>query len=263
MTEDVSMDTLQFDDRFCGPPGTGNGGYVAGRLAAFFAADAAVEVTLRRPVPLGRTLEVSPAADGLALRAEDGTTLVEVRSVTPASAEAPSSPGRAAATEASKHFAGFASHSFPHCFVCGPARAVGDGLRIFPGPLTEGTATCAAPWMPDVSLADGGGKIRPEFLWAALDCPGASAVGGATLARPMLLGRITGRLFRHLCVGEAATVQAWRTGQEGRKQFAGSAVYGEDGRLCGMATATWFEVAPRISDPAGSIQEVGQRDADS
>jgi hypothetical protein len=246
----MGMDTLRIDDRFCGPPGTGNGGYVAGRLAAFLEAGATVEVTLRRPVPLRCTLEVSAAADGLALRAQDGKTLVEVRSVTPVPAEVPPSPGGAAAAEASRHFAGFVSHSFPHCFVCGPARAMGDGLRIFPGALTEGGETCAAPWRPDTSLADGAGKIRPEFLWAALDCPGASAVGGATLARPMLLGRITGRLVHHLWTGEVATVQAWRIGQEGRKHFAGSAIHGEDGRLCGMATATWFEVAPQAQVPA-------------
>jgi hypothetical protein len=238
------MDTLRIEDRFCGPPGTGNGGYVAGRLAAFFGAGTTVEVTLRRPVPLRCTLEVGVTAGGVALREEDGTTLVEVRQLASMPTEVPPSPGCVAAAQASRAFAGFASHSFPHCFVCGTARGHGDGLRIFPGPVTAVAGTCAAPWIPDASLAGEDGRIRPEFLWSALDCPGASALGGATEARPLLLGRITGRLFHDLWAGEAAVVHAWCLGREGRKQFAGSAVHGADGRLCGLATAIWFDVAP-------------------
>lgn len=38
--------------RFCGPTGSGNGGYVAGRLGAFVDTDGPVEVTLREPPPL-------------------------------------------------------------------------------------------------------------------------------------------------------------------------------------------------------------------
>ena len=49
--------TLVIPERFCGPPGTGNGGYVAGRLASLVASDSGsnptIEVTLRRPIPLG------------------------------------------------------------------------------------------------------------------------------------------------------------------------------------------------------------------
>ena len=38
--------TLSIDRRFCGPPGSGNGGYTAGRLAALIGDPA--EITLRR-----------------------------------------------------------------------------------------------------------------------------------------------------------------------------------------------------------------------
>ena len=43
-------------------------------------------------------------------------------------------------------------HPLPMCFVCGPARVHGDGLRIIPGALPPRpdykTGTFAAPWVP-------------------------------------------------------------------------------------------------------------------
>ena len=39
----ASAPMLTIEDRFCGPPGTGNGGYVAGRLAAFLPTAPAIE----------------------------------------------------------------------------------------------------------------------------------------------------------------------------------------------------------------------------
>ena len=52
--------------RFCGPPRSGNGGYVCGSLAAFV--EGTAEVTLRRPPPLDRPLFVE-REDGLAYQA--------------------------------------------------------------------------------------------------------------------------------------------------------------------------------------------------
>ncbi|WP_324274811.1 hypothetical protein [Blastococcus brunescens] len=45
------METLAVAGRFCGPPGTANGGYLAGRLAPLVDSPA-VSVRLRRPIPL-------------------------------------------------------------------------------------------------------------------------------------------------------------------------------------------------------------------
>ena len=86
-------------------------------------------------------------------------------------------------------------HPFPACFVCGPDRAPGDGLRIFPGPLAD-RPLWAAPWTPDPSVTDVGGRVRPEVVWAALDCPsGIAAAEAAGLARDttILLGRDDGK----------------------------------------------------------------------
>ena len=43
-------EALVIPTRYCGPPGSGNGGYVCGRIAAY--ANGPVTVTLRRPPPL-------------------------------------------------------------------------------------------------------------------------------------------------------------------------------------------------------------------
>jgi hypothetical protein len=43
--------------------------------------------------------------------------------------QAPKAPTWEQAVEASRSYLGFHTHSFPGCFVCGPARP--GGLRIF------------------------------------------------------------------------------------------------------------------------------------
>src|SRR5258705_1038213 len=87
----------------------------------------------------------------------------------------------------------FQAPVFPECFVCGPQRRPGDGLRIFPGPV-PGRELCAAPWTPDASLADGGRSLRPEIVWAAMDCPSgiaAAEAAGIGQSIAILLGRMT------------------------------------------------------------------------
>ncbi|MGR6999796.1 hypothetical protein ACU686_19670 [Yinghuangia aomiensis] len=62
------------------------------------------------------------------------------------------------------------------------ARTEGDGLRLFPGLLPQQPGTTATPWVPDASLADAdGARVRPEFVWAALDCPGGWTVLGTDI----------------------------------------------------------------------------------
>ena len=80
-------------------------------------------------------------------------------------------------------------------------RPPGDGLRIFPGPVA-GLGLWAAPWTPDPSVAGANGKVRPEVVWAALDCPSGIAAaeaaglgaGDAGWDTAILLGRMTVRL---------------------------------------------------------------------
>jgi hypothetical protein len=45
---------LRLEERFCGPPASANGGYACGAIAELLGGE--VEVALRRPLPLGRSL---------------------------------------------------------------------------------------------------------------------------------------------------------------------------------------------------------------
>src|SRR5258705_9409534 len=57
------MTSVIIDKRYCGPPNSGNGGYVCGRLARHIPGGA--EVTLRAPPPLDKPLDVVATDDGL------------------------------------------------------------------------------------------------------------------------------------------------------------------------------------------------------
>ena len=150
----------------------------------------------------------------------------------------PAPPRYVEVVEASRHYVGFTQHPFPTCFVCGPQRSRGDGLRIFPGPVA-GSDLVAGPWMADPSLDAGDGKVRPEFMWAALDCPGWLAV--VRDARMALLGEFAAHVDRCVHVDERCVVVGWHIQSIGRKHEAGTALFDEDGELCGQAHAIWIE----------------------
>lgn len=225
---------LSIPRRFNGPPHSGNGGYVCGRLAGYLTGS--VGVRLRQPPPLERELRVEVSDDEAQLL--DGETLIAQARRMELDIAPASPPSFAEAEAASKSYAGFTRHPLPTCFVCGPQRLVGDGLRIFPGATVDG-AVLAAPWIPHVSLADDAGQVRPEFVWAALDCAGAFAV--MPPSGLILLGELHARLDSAVKVGEPCVVAAWPLGVEGRKHFAGTAVFSSE-RLAAMARATWIEV---------------------
>lgn len=215
------------DRRFRGPSESGNGGYTCGLVASFV--DGPAEVTLRLPPPLDTPLRVE--RDDGAVRVFDADRLVaearpaevHVRPLDPPAFDVAS---RAALPE------GDLDSPFPQCFVCGPHREPGDGLRIFAGPLHDGAVT--APWVPS------GRYTGPEFVWSALDCPGAYACGFGERG-VLVLGRLAARVDAMPRAGERCVVVGWPLGEEGRKAYAGTALYGEGGRLLGVARATWIE----------------------
>ena len=232
--------TLTIARRYNGPPDSGNGGYVCGALAV--AAGDAVRVRLLAPPPLERPLSLVAGEQAGALLLRDGEQTLASAVPAQLRLEVPSAPPYVQAVWASQHYAGFRQHSFPDCFVCGPHRRRGDGLRIFPGLLDSGIV--AAPWLPADDLDGGDGKVAVEFHWAALDCPGYFALVGDT-PRPMLLGEMQAHVDRRVHVGEACTVIGWSMGCEGRKHYSGTAIFDEDGELCARAKATWVEIGVR------------------
>ena len=230
------MQSLKILPRFCGPPTSANGGYFAGLVATLV--ERTLTVRLRQPPPLDTELTVS-ACRGRRAAGAAGTGAHRRGRARGARARSPGAPPHyLEAVEASRHYAGFRHHRFPTCFVCGTQRARGDGLRIFAGPLPE-LSLVAAPWVPDPSLDRGDGKVRAEFMSAALDCPGYYAV--APDDRMMLLAEFTAHVDRLVHVGEACTVIGWQLGSEGRKHVAGTALYDGKGELCGRARALWIE----------------------
>lgn len=227
--------TIQIVERFNGPPDSGNGGYSAGLIAG--AIGAAVNVRLVRPVPMSQDLTISaPAIDRWEVHA--GPELIATATANVADTPVPPAPSWIEAFGASQHFVGFSQHIFPACFVCGPAREPGSGLRIFPGSV-PGTQLLAAPWKPDPSLDDGSGKIRPEFIWAALDCPGYFA---SMSPRAALIGELSVQIDRCVRIDEPCVVTAWQISSDGRKRRTGTALFNADGERCALGVATWVEL---------------------
>ena len=229
------MTTLIVASRFCGPSASSNGGYFAGLVAGL--ASHTLAVRLLRPPPLETELNVLELAEGK-IEVRQGDALVGEAAPARLDLSVPAPPRYLEAVEASRHYAGFVAHRFPNCFVCGPQRARGDGMRIFAGPLSQ-RELVAAPWVPDASLDRGDGKVRPEFMSAALDCPGYFSV--CSDDRMMLLGQLTVHVDRLVHVGESCIVAGWKIGVNGRKYEAGTAIFDGDGELCGRARAVWIE----------------------
>jgi hypothetical protein len=229
------MKTIIVARRFCGPASSANGGYFAG-LVATLASDT-LAVRLMKPPPLNTELEIVERSDG-AFEVRHGDALVGEAKHAELRLELPLAVSYFEAVEASRRYTGFLAHRFPTCFVCGTQRTRGDGMRIFAGPIPE-RAVVAAPWVPDASLDRGDGKVRPEFMSAALDCPGYYALTADD--RMMVLAEFTVHLDRLVHIDESCAVVGWRMSDDGRKHEAGTAIFDEDGEVCGRARALWIE----------------------
>lgn len=213
------------EGRFNGPPGSGNGGYSAGLIASQLPGPGPVQVTLRRPPPLDMPLQVT--ADG---EVYAGEQLIAQTQPAELAGQPPAPVPYDQAVRAAAAYPGLVDHPFPTCYVCGPDRADGDGLRIFPGPLPGGRT--AAPWQVPA------GAGEPE-VWAALDCPG----GWTVLApgRPYLLGRIAAQVERLPGPGAGGVVVGEVIATQGRKAQVRTALYVDD-QLLARAEATWIAI---------------------
>lgn len=221
---------MVIDRHFRGPAGSANGGYTCGVLASLLHGPA--EVTLRLPPPLERPLEVDWEDERRRVELRDGDALVAEAEPAEIALDLPDPiPFEDAAAAALP--AGDRESTFPECFVCGWAR--NDGLGIYAGPVPD-RELVAATWTPRAE------HVAPEFVWAALDCPGAYAVHGGERGMPVL-GRLAARVEHLPHADEGCVVLGWPLGGDGRKLYAGTALFGEDGRVLGAARATW--IAPR------------------
>ena len=221
---------LVIDRHFRGPTESANGGYTCGILASLLHGPA--EVTLRLPPPLDAPLQVDWADERRRIELRDGDALVAEAEPSDVELELPEPIAFEVAAAAALP-EGDRNSGFPQCFVCGWAR--NDGLGIYAGAVA-GTDAVAATWTPRPD------HVAPEFVWAALDCPGAYAVHGGERGMPVL-GRLAARVEHLPHPGERCVVMGWPLGADGRKLYAGTALFGEDGRVLGAARATW--IVPR------------------
>ena len=58
-----------------------------------------------------------------------------------------------------------------------------------------------------------------------------------------VLGRLAARLVSPVRPGERCVVVGWPLGEDGRKLYSGTALYGEGGALKAFARATWIKTA--------------------
>lgn len=225
---------LTIDGRFNGPDGSANGGYVCGSFAGL--CPQPVAVTLHSPprldVPLRAELGGRRAHlwDGEELVATAAPTSHQVGSVEPVSA--------ADATLAMAHYRGRDQHPYPRCFACGTDRDPGDGLLLAPGPVPGRSNLVACQWTPDESLLGVEGRVRPEFVWAVLDCP--SGWTADLVAAPKVLGWMRAEVLLLPAVGETCTVVARLDSADGHGMAGTSTLYDAGGALLARATTRWY-----------------------
>lgn len=246
--------TIVVGRRFRGPDvggGTGNGGYFCG-LVALAAGPSARAVEIRRTtgVPLDRPLTVRIVAGGAEVHDDEG--LIARTSAVEIAVAVPAPPALEVARRVSGRFlerleSGEIRHTFPECFVCGHRRVPGDGLRVFTGTLEGGLGDVpgarVAAWQPHPAFLDEGGRLRSEFVWSALDCP-----GGWALAGPANTGTLQVEILGPVDGCQDLIVMGWpmpsaAASAGSRRRYAGTAMFDARGRLLARGAAIW--VAPR------------------
>jgi hypothetical protein len=230
--------------RFRGPPQSGNGGLVSGVFANLINPEhnAGVEVTLRSPTPLGQPMRANVNPPGSAVVYQDSTVIAAIKPAHLAlSIMKPPSRSvikRAAPTSYSllknlnpRFPSGTGFH--PGCFCCGADRTT--GLGVFAAPVDD---QVAALWPTKSAWADNGGFLPREFLWTAMDCPGQFAFL-ATGIKTGMLGRMTAQLYTLPKAGDELIITAWPIKIEGKKHFAGSAIFSSNQELIARAITVW------------------------
>jgi len=243
----VAVAHIVIDPRFQGPDGSGQGGYTCGLVAR--AVGNPAEVRLRRPPPLGRPLALEVTDGTASLHDEEGDVIAEGRALEGLDVGVPTPPvlhadAQAGAEEYLERMDVAGGHPFPRCFGCGPARASGDGLRVFAGAVPGRPGVFAAPWLPDASLVTApDGEVPDEITWAALDCPtGAPLLVDLARDRAIVLGTMAARVVARPRVGYRYVVMSWIEERLERVAHGAAALLGERGDVLAVARGTWVFV---------------------
>jgi len=236
------MAEVVINPRFAGFPDIALGGYVGGILALD---RTKAEVSLRRPVRVGRPCRIEDGPDGTTTL-YDGDEVLAFSKASAVDLQVPQPVGLEESKAASQQYLGHRRHLVPNCFNCGPLRQEGDGLRIFPGRVA-GRDVVSAPWVPSESLADSSGAVRPEFIWSALDCPTIWALvlqGRPDSVEKAVTARLAVELVSPIRADVPQIVGGWKVSETGRTRVAGGVIYSVDGQTLAKArhtlvTADW------------------------
>ncbi len=250
--------------RYCGPPMSGNGGYVCGTCAAFAHAASetrsgpfSFEARYRIPVPVDCNVSLIQDQDRFSIQSSDARSLfVEGKFAAESAAKPPLLVSLETARYAASSSLEAKEHPFPDCYVCGPARKPGDGLRILPGPVPDHNAVAAGVWTvyPDARGADG--KLMIPVVWAALDCPGYfayhfSRAGSVDLA---VLARMKCTIFQTETSAENLVVVGWLKRKKGPLIEVGTALL-DGSMILAAADAAWMQPASWNQENTGRRNE--------
>ncbi|MGH3731071.1 MAG: hypothetical protein ACRDTU_20305 [Micromonosporaceae bacterium] len=227
--------SVEVPGRYNGPPGTANGGYICGLLAASAPAAPGLlpSVTLLDPVPVGTPMQLSGNGSHTGLYLDERLLATVTGTRTPIPGPPPVTT--TAARAASAGFLGHDGHPFPDCFVCGPRRT-GDGLLLAPGAVGNGTVACT--WTPAGSQGE---PVASEIVWSALDCPGGWTEDPRP--RPAVLTQMSAELLTPVVAGSEYAVVARRVADHGRTFVNATGLFTASGTLIAKARALWTVVA--------------------
>ncbi|WP_435613362.1 hypothetical protein [Streptomyces sp. bgisy159] len=228
--------------RYNGPPDSANGGYACGVFAEAArpvlgtggrGGTGDVVVQLLAPPPLETDLRV---VAGRRVTFWDGDDLIASAAVGAVPQEPVGFVDPPTARRAEQGYAGRAGHPFDTCYVCGP-RHDDHGLRLAPGPVAGRAGTTACTWTPGDEHTGDDGLVRPELVWAVLDCPGGWTFD--PVATPMVLGRMTARVRALPRAGETTVLTARGVPSADRAVRCETAIFRHDGTELGRSSAVW------------------------
>ncbi|MFT5100420.1 MAG: hypothetical protein ACI9CE_001147 [Flavobacterium sp.] len=239
------MQEVVVKNRFRGPPQSGNGGYVGGLFSKAIdpSGKGDVEVTLRSPIPLDTPLETNQLDDGSATITHGETLIAQMKPVI-WEMDVPAPPSWLDVEAVAKESLAYSSNInellpgrrgfHPICFCCGVEHDT--GLQVCVASVGD---LVAAIWKTkqDWGLTDG--LLPIEYLWTAMDCPGQFAYMEKGI-RTGMLGRITASVNERPKAGEDLLVTAWTILVEGKKHFAGAAIFDRQGKLYSKAKTVWI-----------------------
>jgi len=234
-------ETVTIASHFRGPAQSAQGGYACGLLARQVTAPVA-EVTLRSPPPLDTELQVRQGEAGAVQLLDDETLVAAARPAESPRLELPV-PVSLEQAQAARDTSFLQERSpYPGCFVCGPDRPPGDGLRVIAGAVDGRDDVLASPWEVESSVPVEDGNVASEIVWAVLDCPSGCSLMLKPDVGVCMMGRMRAEIYSPVFTGQNYVAVGWPTGREGRKIEAASAILTPEGEPVAVAESLWIEL---------------------